>query len=83
MTEFDQIYRDIDNLPEEAKTLLSEFIDLLKKHYLKSAHNSEKKSNYERFDEVGLIGCCSVEENLSTDYKKVLADTLETKYDHR
>ena len=42
-----------------------------------------QKSLYEKFEETGLIGCCSVEENLSTSYKEILANTLVTKYDHR
>ncbi len=83
MSEFEQIYQDIDRLPEEAKTLLFEFIQLLKKLYLKPENHSQEKSLYEKFDEIGLIGCCSVEENLSTSYKEALADTLVTKYDHR
>jgi hypothetical protein len=29
-----------------------------------------------------LIGCCDVEEDLSTNYKSVLADLLEVKYGH-
>ena len=85
MPEFEQIYKDIDTLPEEAQTLLFEFIKLLKKCYSKPEleNHSEEKSLYEKFDEIGLIGCCSVEENLSTSYKEVLANTLVAKYDHR
>ena len=30
---FEEIYRDIDALPEEAQTLLLDFIQLRKKHY--------------------------------------------------
>ncbi|WP_414543367.1 hypothetical protein [Nostoc sp. CCY0012] len=30
---FEEIYRDIDNLPEEAQILLLDFIQLLKKRY--------------------------------------------------
>ena len=65
MSELEQIYQDIDSLPEEAKII------------------RKKKTLYEKFEESGLIGCCSVEEDLSTNYKKVLADTLASKYDHR
>ena len=61
---------------------MRESIHLQKQHHSKSKHHSDKKSNYEKFDEAGLIGFCSVEENLSTDYKQVLADTLVTKYDN-
>lgn len=84
VVEFEQIYKDIDTLPEEAQTLLFDFIQLLKKRYPKTQlqHNGEEKSVYEKFEEVGLIGCCSGEENLSTTYKEVLSNTLGTKYDH-
>ncbi len=84
MVKFEQIYRDIETLPKEAQTLVVDLIQLLKKSYSKSEAENEckEKSLYEKFDEIGLIGCCSVEENLSTTYKKVLADTLVTKYDH-
>jgi hypothetical protein len=85
MVEFEQIYRDIETLPKEAQTLVVDLIQLLKKSYSKSQaeNESKEKSLYEKFDEIGLIGCCSVEDNLSTTYKKVLTDTLVTKYDHR
>ena len=44
---------------------------------------SRKKTSLELLEESGLIGCLSAESNLSTNYKQVLADTLETKYDNR
>jgi hypothetical protein len=31
----------------------------------------------------GFIGCCSVESDLSTNYKSVLSSQLNQKYDHR
>jgi HTH-type transcriptional regulator / antitoxin HigA len=43
----------------------------------------KEKSNFEKFEEVGLVGCCDVEEDLSVTYKSVLAESLESKYDHR
>jgi hypothetical protein len=85
LIKFEEIYRDIDTLPEEAQILLLDFIQLLKKRYPQpeSDNNSQEKSLYEKFDEIGLIGCCSVDENLSTTYKEILSNTLTTKYDHR
>jgi hypothetical protein len=44
---------------------------------------SDGKSNFEKFEQSGLIGCCDVEEDLSVNYKSVLADLLESKYDNR
>lgn len=84
LIKFEEIYRDIDTLPEEAQILLLDFIQLLKKRYTQaeSEDHSQEKSLYEKFDEIGLIGCCSVDEDLSTTYKEVLSNTLTTKYDH-
>ncbi len=78
---FEEISKDIDILPEEAQLLLLDFIQLLKKRYPQpeSENHSQKKSLYEKFDEIGLIGCCSVDENLSTTYKEVLSNALYNK----
>ncbi|MGV0107013.1 DUF2281 domain-containing protein [Nostoc sp. DSM 114160] len=85
LIKFEEIYRDIDTLPEEAQILLLDFIQLLKKRYpqSESENHSQEKSLYEKFDEIGSIGCCSVDENLSTNYKEVLSSTLDNKYDRR
>jgi hypothetical protein len=85
LIKFEEIYRDIDTLPEEAKILLLDFIQLLKKRYpqLESENHSQEKSLYDKLDEIGLIGYCSVDDNLSTTYKEVLSNTLDKKYDHR
>lgn len=85
MLNLEQIQKDIQELPEEAQNLLTDFIEILKKRYSKSAQleaNSEK-SPYQKFKESGFIGFVSVEESLSTTYKQVLAEELSTKYDHR
>jgi predicted metal-dependent hydrolase len=34
-------------------------------------------------EQSGFIGCCSVENDLSTTYKSVLSNQLNQKYDHR
>ncbi|MFN6526469.1 DUF2281 domain-containing protein [Nostoc sp. ChiSLP03a] len=85
LIKFEEIYRDISTLPEEAQILLLDFIQLLKKRYpqSESENHSQEKSLYDKFDEIGLIGCCSVDENLSTTYKQVLSNTLDNKYERR
>ncbi|MGB3205266.1 MAG: DUF2281 domain-containing protein [Crinalium sp.] len=81
----EQIHQNVKDLPEEAQNLLIEFIEILKKCYPQPTEkkSSEEISLYEKFDKNGLIGCVSTEENLSTTYKQVLAEGLNTKYDHR
>jgi hypothetical protein len=85
MINLEKIQHDISKLPEEAQTLVIDFIDSLKKQYslAEKPEIKSEKTLYNKFEESGLIGFCSVEENLSTTYKQVLADTLETKYDNR
>ncbi|MBF2058629.1 MAG: DUF2281 domain-containing protein [Cyanobacterium sp. T60_A2020_053] len=80
MMNIEQIQQDVSNLPEEAQILVTDFIESLKKRY--SVEKQETKSEetlYDKFEASGLIGFCSVEEDLSTTYKQVLADTLESK----
>jgi hypothetical protein len=85
MLTLEQIQQDIQDLPEEAQSLLIDFIEILKKRYPKPTpkNQSQEKSLYKKFDEIGLIGCVSTEENLSTTYKQVLREGLNAKYDHR
>jgi predicted metal-dependent hydrolase len=42
----------------------------------------QKKTPFEILEESGFIGCCSVESDLSMNYKQVLAKELEAKYGH-
>ncbi|NDJ16909.1 DUF2281 domain-containing protein [Myxacorys almedinensis A] len=81
----EQIQKEIQALPEEAQSLLIDFIEILKKRYPKSPEPKvdAEKSYYQKFKESGLIGFVSVEEDLSTTYKQVLSERLNTKYDHR
>lgn len=72
-----EISQEINSLPEEAQILLLDFIQLLKKRYPQPENHHQEKTIYEKFDEIGLIGCCAVEENLSTTYKEVLSNTFE------
>ena len=81
MSSLEQIQADIQNLPEEAQALLVDFIEVLKRRYAK--HESDSLQNpYERFKASGFIGCASVEEDLSTTYKQVLADEWGKKHDN-
>jgi hypothetical protein len=43
----------------------------------------QPKTPFEILEESGFIGCCSAETDLSSNYKSVLKNELETKYDHR
>lgn len=42
----------------------------------------KQKTSLELLEESGLIGCISAEPDLSTNYKSVIAEGLESKYDH-
>jgi ABC-type uncharacterized transport system auxiliary subunit len=84
MTPLEQIQQDIQALPPEALNLLAQFIQLLKKTFSTSqTPQTAQKNIYEQFENSGLIGCMSAEENLSTNYKEILAEEWGRKYDHR
>jgi hypothetical protein len=86
----EQIQKDINELPEEAQTLLLDFIDLLKKRYStpkKSESNSDSSPNHplstlDILKESGLIGCISAEPDLSIHSKSVFQEELDAKYDN-
>jgi hypothetical protein len=85
MIALEKLQKDIQELPEEAQNLLTDFIEILKKRYPKpgSSEEATEKSPYQKFKESGFIGYVSVEEGLSTTYKQVLSEKLSNKYDHR
>jgi ABC-type uncharacterized transport system auxiliary subunit len=75
MTPIEQIQQDIQTLSPEALNLLAQFIQLLKKTFSTSqTPQTAQKNIYEQFENSGLIGCMSAEENLSTNYKEILAE---------
>ncbi|NER00149.1 MAG: DUF2281 domain-containing protein [Cyanothece sp. SIO2G6] len=87
MAGLEQLHQDIDALPAEAKALLFDFVQLLKRLHLPSKPETPEtitshQSVYDRFEAAGLIGYCDVDEDLSTTYKDKLPDVLTAKYDH-
>jgi hypothetical protein len=76
MPNLEQLQQDFQSLPEEAQTLLVDFIEILKKRYLKPEAQTPASeiSPYQNFRESGFIGCVSVEADLSTTYKQVLSE---------
>ncbi|MEL6354969.1 MAG: DUF2281 domain-containing protein [Cyanobacteria bacterium J06627_28] len=83
MNSLEQAQADIQSLPEEAQALLIDFIAILKKRYVEPRQTTDEESTYEKFKSSGFIGCASVEEDLSTTYKQVLAEQWNQKHDHR
>lgn len=57
--------------PNDRLDSASKFVEILKKRYAQPKQTSEQ-SLYEKFKASGLIGCVSVEEDLSTTYKQIL-----------
>jgi len=74
----DQIQATIQNLPEEAQQDLWEYVQNLSHKY-----SPPPKTPYEILEESGFIGCCSIEEDLSSNYKEALTESLEKKYGYR
>lgn len=85
MPSLEQLQQDIQSLPEEAQTLLVDFVEILKNRYLKPISDSSpsEDSPYQQFQESGFIGCVSLDEDLSTTYKQVLSEKWGAKHDNR
>ena len=64
------------------QTLADVLRDAIDSYYQK-LKQEQKKTPFKILEESGFIGCCSIESDLSTNYKQVLAIELEAKYDHR
>jgi predicted metal-dependent hydrolase len=61
---------------------LSEILqNAIDSYYQKLKHQQHKKT-FDILEESGFIGCCSLESDLSINYKQVLTDELVAKYDH-
>ncbi|MFM7602580.1 MAG: CopG family transcriptional regulator [Pseudanabaena sp.] len=70
-------------IQQQTNQTLSDILrDAIDSYYQKLKHQKQKTS-FEILEESGFIGCCSVESDLSANYKQVLAKELEAKYDHR
>ncbi len=48
-----------------------------------TSSQDNEESTLDILREFGLIGCISAEPDLSTNYKSVLREELDCKYDHR
>ncbi|NJL53371.1 MAG: DUF2281 domain-containing protein [Hydrococcus sp. SU_1_0] len=85
MINIDKIQQDINELPEEAQTLLLDFLELLKKRYSLATKQQIKKETLEsnREDWLDFIGCVEAEADLSRNYKTYLNFELGKKYDYR
>ena len=70
-------------IQQQTNQILSDILrDAIDYYYQKLKHQ-HKKTPFEILEDSGFIGCCSVESDLSMNYKQVLAEELEAKYDHR
>ncbi|MFN7716693.1 MAG: CopG family transcriptional regulator [Pseudanabaenaceae cyanobacterium] len=83
-TEIDSATTDkLTYIQQQTNQTLSDILrDAIDSYYQKLKHQ-HKKTSFEIFEESGFIGCCSVESDLSINYKQVLSNELEAKYDHR
>ena len=91
MINLEQIQHDISELPEEAQTLVIDSIESLKERYSVAEKQEVKStlpidnqsSTLDILKESGLIGCISAESDLSINYKSILKEGLDSKYDNR
>jgi len=70
-------------IQQQTNQTLSDILHEAIDSYYQRLKHQQKKTPFEILEESGFIGCCAVESDLSTNYKKVLETELEDKYDHR
>ncbi|OKH19291.1 hypothetical protein NIES208_03100 [[Limnothrix rosea] IAM M-220] len=87
MINLKQLQQDIASLSPDAQQVIINLVNLLKDksetELSQTADKSQTRNVYQEFVDSGLIGCVDVDEDLSTTYKKVLAEGWANKYDHR
>lgn len=85
MTNLNTIQQDIANLSPHTQKIIFDLVELLKNQSPPTPTHPQKspKSNYEALKALGLIGFMTDDDqNLSTNYKQVLAEGWGQKYDH-
>lgn len=68
---------------QKANQNLEEFVDLDSEKLSQISNQDTEVSTLDILKEFGLIGCISAEPDLSTNYKSVIREELDSKYDHR
>jgi len=71
--------QEIETLPIEIQERLLEIVHTLKQEQ-ETESNKTIINNYENFEKMGLIGCCSTDQNLSVNYKQALTEEWSKKY---
>jgi predicted metal-dependent hydrolase len=70
-------------IQQQTNQALSDILQAAIDDYYQKLKQKRKKTPFELLEESGFIGCCSVESDLSVNYKEVLATELEAKYGNR
>lgn len=72
----------LEYIQQQTKQELSDILRAAIDDYYQKLRQGKRKTPFELLEESGFIGCCSVESDLSVNYKEVLATELEAKYDN-
>lgn len=70
-------------IQQQTNQALSDILRAAIDDYYQKLKQKNKKTSFELLEESGFIGCCSVESDLSVNYKEVLATEIEAKYSNR
>jgi predicted metal-dependent hydrolase len=66
-------------IQQQTNQELPEILSAAIKDYHQKLKQKKQKTPFQLLEESGFIGCCSVESDLSVNYKQVLATELEAK----
>lgn len=65
MIQIEQITKDLDSLPEEAQTLLIDFIQLLKKNYISTEVNTSDMVLLDDIEDEPFVGMWKEREDMT------------------
>ena len=78
----DRAAEQLAYIQENTEQDLTEIFHAAIDTYYQKLQEEDNKPPFQRLEESGFIGCCSVEKDLSSTYKSVLRAELEAKYDN-
>jgi hypothetical protein len=83
MTVAEKVIAALATLPDEQQTVVLDLVESLsqKQQAAIATQGSSPKSAFEIFSESGFIGCVEADENFSVNYKAIVRDTIQQRFE--
>jgi len=79
----DRAAEQLADIQEQTDQQLTEILDAAIDAYYQKLQQEKNQRPFEKLTRSGFIGCCSVESDLSSNYKSVLKTEMQAKHDRR